>query len=1510
MGSRRPALAGGRHVPYAELEAVYCAPEGGGSVAAAGVPLVTSASTGGEASGLSSLFLGSASFNAQCATCCAHKPQCFGHVGAIPLRTPVPAPPFVAAIKEWTRVLCLDCGAILVPPAARPAGFPDAMAPSARLQRLRKAGERYKKCWQCGGTASYRVVADEEYRTALRLRPEGGGEPEPIMPARLAALLEGLAPEDAAWLGYTAELHPRRYMWDAVPVIGNPMRPDALKQDGRVARDDMTNLYATLINVNDTVPEGAGEWRPGAPRPASPIVGRVRYLETVVYDAVRGSETNPDKPTSRASVPGGDARKRVTVATEGMQTLKMRMNTKFGVIRRSVVSRRAWQQGRSVVVNHPGLRLTEVEISRDFARTMQVRMPVTRANIGAARDLVENGRAAYPGCSTVVCGATGRAYSTAAGVGDRHLVPGDVLMRDLQDGDVVVLNRMPSLQWMSAIAMRVRVAPPGSRVIRFNVHICKPFNADFDGDEMQIWNPETPEAAAELLVLSGMAEMFVSYREGAPVLGTTYDSVHAAWALSREPPMARWQAMLMCNRTALVPDLAAAAADPREGARGKAGKGKAKAGEGPAADTFSGRDVLSVYLGALAPINYRARTKLGAPGAFGGLLRVADADRVVAIERGRVVSGAFDSAIVGEGKRGSIYDAIARSCGAPAALDAIFTVQQLGIGFMRARAHSIAWGDLMLSGPTRAAMRAIAEGVEARAAALVAQLLVGGVTPPVNVTVSEFVEQLLAEIMNVHEEALNAVLLGVDPYANQFVTLALNGAKGKLGNVSAILGMITAATEGGSLIARKFDYKRGIPLFRRCNDRAGARGCIMNSYASGQTLSELWHGAQSGRVTLIYKSLMTSRTGELYRDTVKNCEPYHVGHMREVLIHGRVVRQLYGNDGFDPRRVPAVECGELLASDAAFRAHLLGADGGKALPGGAAAPETRAAVARAFALRDEFRARELENQRADTRATVPERIPLPADAATLVRDALFASPFRDDAASSSRGGKRPALAPAAFARMLARVRDFAAGLPALYCGPGVGRGEWPAAMRAGASRLQTHLASALGPATLARLTPAMLEGVLADVQLGFVRALVAPGLACGVLAAEVFGEPVTQAMLNTTHLKSSSRRTARSIADDVDSLLRGRVDLGQPMYVVPRAGLSAERLAVRLERTDEGALVREGQIFAEQFGEPVHPRFAHERAFIRAFVAATRTAPPPPGLRPVCLRFVVDRVAAMTRSVTVEMLAAAVRAAYPSAYVVYSPETAGAASPLASPAGPSTLLLRVYFTPALTESRVPTLGDYRGVVDALLALSVRGLDNVDIAYAANAEGGHASVGADGAIVQEPRRLVVTSGSNFYDACMHPDVDAQATHTDSIHDILSVFGNEAARSRIERRIAAIVGVPTAYCHLGVFADAMTDTGRPVSLRLGLPKRAGQGVLLRASHRGALDAWTRAARDGVRDPLGDPSAEMCVGRAPSIGSNYSKLAVNEEFVRAHTRSVKDVLTELVGGAGAAGDPAEEW
>ena len=109
---------------------------------------------------------------------------------------------------------------------------------------------------------------------------------------------------------------------------------------------------------------------------------------------------------------------------------------------------------------------------------------------------------------------------------------GDVVERHMKDGDFVLFNRQPSLHRLSIMCHEVKVMP--WRTFRFNIQVCAPYNADFDGDEMNLHLIQTHEARSEAKLLMGTVNNLVTPRNGEPLISSAQDYLTCSYMLTQK----------------------------------------------------------------------------------------------------------------------------------------------------------------------------------------------------------------------------------------------------------------------------------------------------------------------------------------------------------------------------------------------------------------------------------------------------------------------------------------------------------------------------------------------------------------------------------------------------------------------------------------------------------------------------------------------------------------------------------------------------------------------------------------------------------------------------------------------------------------------------------------------------------------------------------------------------------------------------------------------------------------
>ena len=203
-------------------------------------------------------------------------------------------------------------------------------------------------------------------------------------------------------------------------------------------------------------------------------------------------------------------------------SLAGRIKGKEGTMRGHCMGKRVDQSGRCVITGDNRLKLSEIGIPTSIARTLTKPVKVTDHNIAALRKAMDQGKIRY---AVLPSGAR-----IDTNVNKPRIRVGWTLEQSLQDGDLVLFNRQPSLHKMSIMCHTVRVLPHNT--LRFNAACTTPYNADFDGDEMNIHVPQTIEAQAEAAEIMSVKYQVVSPQASRPVIGVIQDTMLGAYLLS------------------------------------------------------------------------------------------------------------------------------------------------------------------------------------------------------------------------------------------------------------------------------------------------------------------------------------------------------------------------------------------------------------------------------------------------------------------------------------------------------------------------------------------------------------------------------------------------------------------------------------------------------------------------------------------------------------------------------------------------------------------------------------------------------------------------------------------------------------------------------------------------------------------------------------------------------------------------------------------------------------------
>ncbi|WP_297488141.1 DNA-directed RNA polymerase subunit A', partial [Thermococcus sp.] len=460
----------------------------------------------------------------RCETCGARAGECPGHFGHIELARPVIHVGFAKTIHRVLESTCRECGRIKLTDEEIDEYMKKfevvgdrKKAKDKLIKEIHKKAKERMVCPHCGAPQFPIKFERPTIYYELRKDEEGNEYKHRMMPTEIRDRLERIPDRDLPLLG----LHPEksRPEWMVLTVLPVPpvtMRPSITLESGIRAEDDLTHKLVDIIRINNRLKSNI---EAGAPQLIIEDLWDLLQYHVTTYI---NNETSGIPPAKHKS-------------GRPLKTLAQRLKGKEGRFRGNLSGKRVNFSARTVISPDPMISINEVGVPLAIAMELTVPEKVTEFNFEKLKERVMNGPEKYPGANYVI-DPEGRRIrimeNNREKIVNELLDIGWTVERHLEDGDIVLFNRQPSLHRMSIMAHRVRVMP--YRTFRLNLPVCPPYNADFDGDEMNLHVPQTEEAQAEAKILMEVQNHIISPRYGGPLIAGIQDHISGGYLLTRE----------------------------------------------------------------------------------------------------------------------------------------------------------------------------------------------------------------------------------------------------------------------------------------------------------------------------------------------------------------------------------------------------------------------------------------------------------------------------------------------------------------------------------------------------------------------------------------------------------------------------------------------------------------------------------------------------------------------------------------------------------------------------------------------------------------------------------------------------------------------------------------------------------------------------------------------------------------------------------------------------------------
>jgi len=1334
-----------------------------------------------------------------------------------------------------------------------------------RLEALSKYLRTKKKCDHCQGVQPKYTVSNLHIVADMEGGETDGGDSKQYLSGDTArTILKNIREEDIPLLGLDVKhARPEWLLVSVLPVPPLHVRPSVTVGGGAMSsEDDLTHQLVNVIKSNLSLSHAVKDGQPS-------IV--IEQFELSLQHNVAAFMDNELRGMPQVTQRSG----------RPLKTIASRLKAKQGRIRGNLMGKRVDFSARTVITADPNLGIQQVGVPRSVAMNLTVPVRVTAFNMSKCREWVTNGPTQHPGAKHII-----RADGTRIDLryvknkSELLLANGWIVERHLQDDDVVLFNRQPSLHKMSIMGHRAVVLDWST--FRLNLSCTSPYNADFDGDEMNLHVPQSIPARAEAELMMLSPRVVVSGQSNRPVMGIIQDSLLAVQKMTKRNVFIEKD--IMCNLLLWV---------GLQNTGSWNGKIPIPAICKPK-PLWTGKQVLSCILPR--KLHMTGKANAGPAKDDNGKLKPNTFnmyDNRVTIQDGELLQGIIDKKTIGKSMSGLIHT-IWLDSGHEETARFMNQVQQVVNYWVLQCSFSIGATDAVSDAKTMQQIESTIDKAKAQVQDLVRQGQLGELEIQPGRTMIESFEQLVNKVLNTARDHAGKSAQSSLDETNSVKAMVTAGSKGSFINISQIIACVGQQNVEGKRIPYGFK-KRTLPHFSKDDIGSESRGFVENSYLRGLSPQEFFFHAMGGREGLIDTACKTAETGYIQRRLVKAMETVmarYDGTLRT--SGGQVVQFLYGEDGMDAVWIERQDFDSLTLAKSEFEDRYFmdtsDPDFGYDRQG---VPFMEPEVIQKC--RDDVNLQTLLKQELET---------LREDQAMLRIVMKNREPGRESDMSSYAPGNIRRVVHNAIRQFRIEKgkpsdlhpRDLIKTVKGLLTRLVVVVGDDPLSIEA--QRNATTLYAILIRSMLAtkrvlcdfRLSKAALDWVIGEIETRFNIAKVSPGEMAGVLAAQSIGEPATQMTLNTFHYAGVSAKNVTlgvPRLKEIINVAKSPKTPGLTVYLQEEVSSDknvAELVVSLLEFTVLGDIVKKTEIYYDpDIKETV---VAQDKEMVKEFYEFSELSDDDlRRLSPWVLRIELDKAVVFVKKIQMNEISAEIDNEYGAdLHVEVSDDNA------------DDLVVRVRIVnetpssdePGMDEDNVVGQDDdvflKRLEKSMLGSLKLRGVDHVKKVFMRG--GAKRSTWDDSAgFGVKDEWVLETDGTNLMAVLGVDYVDATRTISNDIVEVFVALGIEGVRGALLgelRNVISFDGSYVNYRHLACLVDVMTMQGHLMAIDRHGINRVDTGPLLRASFEETVDMLMDAATFAETEVLKGVTENIMMGQLARVGTGDIDLLLDEEKV----------------------------
>ena len=789
-----------------------------------------------------------------------------GYFGHIKLARPVYYIQYLNTIVKVARCVCFKCSKLLI--SKEKNKYLMNLSSEKRWNEVFSLASKIKRCGEdttdgCGYKQPNKIKK-EGLATIFAewSNLESGEESDKInlkiLPEMFLKIFKKISDEDVSFMGFSPLWSRPDWMICQNFAVPPPAVRPSVKHDAQQrSEDDISHIIVNIIKTNNTLKN-----KIEIDAPANIIDDWYTVLQYYIATIVDNKLPGASPVTQRSG--------------RTLKSITERMKGKPGRVRGNLMGKRVDYSARSVITPDPELSISELGVPLKIAKNITKPVIVNQKNKRYLLKMTQNGPDVWPGAKIL---EKKNGDSISLRYYDKNsinLEEGDIVHRHMLDGDYVLFNRQPSLHRMSMMGHIVKILHKGD-TFRLNVGVTKPYNADFDGDEMNLHMPQDDEAEIELMVLAKVNNQIISPANHKSIVGIFQDSLLGSNLFSQEN--ISFTPLKAMNLVSKVNNIDVGIFNQKQ---------------------VSNFDLLTQILPPIT-LEYKIKKMFKEDDDY------KTSNGVLEIKNGKYIRGNIDKDVLGSSSKGLIQR-IANDFSNDKSQQFIDSIQSIVTEYMLSRGFSVGISDLITSKETVENMNISLLEHKKQIKNLEDQFHLNIFDNRSGRSNRDEFENQVSNILNKALNKAEKIAIKSLKDDNRFNIIVNCGSKGKALNITQMISCLGAQVIDGKRIPYNYT-NRTLPHFTKYNDSPEARGFVENSFIHGLTPTEVFFHAMGGRVGLIDTAVKTSQTGYIQRRLVKGMEDIQVKYDMTVRNNkNKIIQFNYGGDNFETSKLEFQHC--------------------------------------------------------------------------------------------------------------------------------------------------------------------------------------------------------------------------------------------------------------------------------------------------------------------------------------------------------------------------------------------------------------------------------------------------------------------------------------------------------------------------------------------------------------------------------------------------------------------------